>query len=91
MVFDSDNMKTWHFMVNFCTNRTTSYYKYMDLLFTPKLSLSSAKIKIAAQAKKAIFAIRKYQISFGMFVHQEIFKLFDSMVIPIMCSGSEIW
>ena len=26
-----------------------------------------------------------------MFVHHEIFKLFDSMVKPILCYGSEIW
>ena len=34
---------------------TTSYYKYIGLLFTPKLSWSSAKIKLAAaKAKKTV-------------------------------------
>lgn len=41
--------------------RTTSEYKYLGLLFTPKLSWSKAKRKLAGQAKKAIFCIRNYQ------------------------------
>lgn len=63
----------------------------MGLLFTPKLSWSSAKLKLAAQAKKAIFAIRKYQQPFGKFLHNDIFKLFDAMVTPILCYASEVW
>ena len=35
----------------------TSMYKYMGILFTPKLSWTKAKIKLAAQAKKSIYAI----------------------------------
>ena len=68
----------------------TPYYKYMGLLFPTKLSWSSAKIKLAAQAKKTVFAIRKYQRPFGMFLHIYIFKLFDSMVKPILCYGLEV-
>ena len=71
--------------------RTTSEYKYMGLIFTPKLSWSKAKRKLAAQAKKAIFCIKNYQTKFGYFKHDEIFRLFDSMVKPILCYGSEVW
>ena len=38
----------------------TSEYKYMGLIFTPKLSWSKAKRKLAAQARKASFCIRNY-------------------------------
>ena len=71
--------------------RTTSEYKYMGLIFTPKLSWSKAKRKLAAQARKASFCIRNYQRKFGYFKHEEIFRLFDAMVKPILCFGSEIW
>ena len=65
---------------------TTSCYKYMCLLFTPKLSWSKA-----AQERKPIFAIRSFQRTFGYFSHNEYFKLFDSMVKPILTYGAEIY
>ena len=70
---------------------TTSVYKYMGILFTPALSWSSAKSKLANQARKAIFSIKGYQKSFGTFTHIDMLKLFDSMIVPILTYGSEIW
>lgn len=35
----------------------TSMYKYVGLLFTAKLSWTKAKTKLAAQARKSIYAI----------------------------------
>ena len=69
----------------------TSDYKYMCLLFTPKLSWTSAKLKLAAQSRKAINAIKRYQLPFGRFSHTDMFKLFDSMVVPILTYGAEIF
>ena len=44
--------------------RITSEYKNMGLIFTPKLSWSKAKRKLAAQARKNSFCIRNYQRKF---------------------------
>lgn len=63
----------------------------MGLLFTPELIWTTAKFRLAAQAIKAIYAIRLYQISFGQFSHQDMFKLLDSMLVPILTYGTEIW
>ena len=63
----------------------------MGLLFTPKLVWTSAKIKLAAQAQKAIISIHNYQRAFGYLLQGDSFKLFDSMVKPILCYASEIW
>ena len=71
--------------------QTTSLYKYMGLLFTPVLSWTSAKIKQASQAQKAIQSIKNYEIKNGYLLHTESFKLFDSMVKPILCYASQIW
>ena len=71
--------------------RTTSVYKYMGLLLTPKLSWSASKYKLASQAKKAISSIKSYQYKFGYFLHNEYFKLFDAMVLPILTFGAELW
>ena len=70
--------------------RTTSEYKYMGLIYTPKLSWSKAKPELAAQARKASFCIN-YQRRFVYFKHEELFRLFETMVKPILCFGSEIW
>ena len=69
----------------------TSIYKYLGILFTPKLSWTATKHKLASQATKAIYAIKNYEMPFGHFVHKESFKLFDSMVSPILTFGAEIW
>ena len=63
----------------------------MGLLYTPTLSWKSAKNKLVSQAKKSIFCIKSYQRKFGYFSHSEYFKLFDSMVKPILLHGAEIW
>ena len=63
----------------------------MGLLFTPMLSWNLAKLKLATQARKAIFAIKAYQKQFGHFPHSEHFKLFDSIIKPILLYGKEIW
>ena len=70
--------------------RTVSVYKYMGLIFTPALSWTAAKTKLASQARKAIF-LKQYQKPFGYFSLTEMFQLFDSMVVPILTFGSEIW
>ena len=62
----------------------------MGLLFIQKLSWTSAKLKFAAQSRKAInYAIKLYQLPFGQFSHTNVFKLFDSMVVPILTYEAE--
>ncbi len=36
-------------------------------------------------------SIHRYQRNFGYFDYQDIFKLFDTMVTPVLCYGAEIW
>ena len=81
--------ESWTF--NCIPVKTTSEYKHLGLIFTPKLSWSKAKRKLASQARKAIFCIKPYQRKFGYFQQDKMFCLFDSMVKPILCYGSEVW
>ena len=71
--------------------KVTTLYKYLGLLFTPSLSWTSAQEKLALQAQKSIFAIYDYQRPFGYFNIKQLFKLFDAMVSPILCYGSQVW
>ena len=43
-----------------------------------------------ANKLRYIYTIFRYQKTFGRFGPQDIFKLFDTVVEPILCNGSEI-
>ena len=70
---------------------TVSFYKYLGLVFTPKLVWSKAQNCLASQANKAIFSINGFQKKMGRVNCKDLFRIFDSMVLPILCYGSEIW
>ena len=46
---------------------------------------------LSKQALKAISNIIRYQRNFGRFESKDMFKIFDTVVRPILCYGSEIW
>ena len=71
--------------------KTSPLYKYMGLIFTPKLSWNEAHEKLACQAQRALNAIRHYQKPFGYFPIKDFFKIFDTCIQPILCYGSQIW
>ena len=80
-----------HWLLNGNAVNVTSVYKYMGIVFTPKLSWTKAKEKLALQAQKSINAFKSFRIMFGRFPAQEYFRIFDSMLKPILVYGSEIW
>ena len=62
-----------------------------DVYRSNKMSWSSAHSKLVSQAQRALFAIKAYQKPFGYFSAIDSFKIFDSMVKPILCYASQIW
>ena len=82
------NCKKWYF--NGVAIETVSAYKYMGPFITPKLIWSYAKHNLAAQARKSIISMLKFQSYVGYFGYPELFKLFDTMIKPILLYGSEI-
>ena len=79
----------WYFSGN--PIESVSAYKYMGLFITPKLIWSYAKRSLASQARRSIISMIKLQSSVGYFNYTEIFKLFDTMIKPVLIYGSEIW
>ena len=67
-----------------------SYYKYLGLTMSTRLSWSPAQSTLAAQARKAMQLINvvndKCNYSF-----KSACEIFDKCVVPILTYGSEIW
>ena len=57
----------------------------------PKLIWTKTKEVLASQANKAVNRIFRFQRKFGFFTPKDFFKLFDAIVSPILCYGSEVW
>ena len=68
-----------------------SFYKNMGILFTPKLVWTKTKEDLAEKANKANITIKILQNNLGSLSVYDSFKLFDTMIIPILCFGQEIW
>jgi len=68
-----------------------SFYRYLGSFFTPKLCWTKTMDTLAKQATKAMGTIFRYQKYFGYFNHKEAFKLFDTVVKPILMYSSELW
>ena len=68
-----------------------SSYRYLGLVFTPKLIWSKAQLCLSSQANKAVMSIYHYVKSFGGIPCKDLFKIFDCMVAPILTYGSQIW
>ena len=70
--------------------RSKLFYKYMGLLFTPKLVWTKAKENLVDKANKSIITIKVLQNKLGSLSIHDNFKFFDT-IVPILCYGSEIW
>ena len=46
--------------------------------------------KLAGQAQKAVFSLMKLLNKFDV-THDVYCNLFDNMIMPILCFGSEVW
>ena len=68
-----------------------NHYKYLGTVFTPKLVWTQCHRTLAAQARKGLYLLRKYNYTCNMLPIDVQFELFDSMISPILLYGSEIW
>ena len=68
-------------------------YKYLGMMFTSKIhaSWSVAQSVLAAQAKKALFVLKKCQYKTGTLSFNVAVKLFNASIVPICLYGSEVW
>ena len=70
---------------------SVTYYKYLGLIFSSRLSWSKTIKTLRQQAEKAIIAVKIICNKCGELPFNIAFHLFDTLVLPILCYGSEIW
>lgn len=66
-------------------------YKYLGVIFTPKLVWTQCQKTLASQARKGLYLLRKYNYACNNLPIDVQFELFDSMISPILLYGAEIW
>ena len=70
--------------------KVVPYYKYLELFMTPKLVWTKSVEMLSRQALKSSAGIFRHQMKFAHFLTKDIFKLFDSLVKPVLCYGAKI-
>ena len=69
---------------------TCTYYKYLGVIISSRLSWSPAQKTLAQQAGKAMNVIRKFNYDCN-FSFKSSDELFDRCVVPVLTYGSEVW
>jgi hypothetical protein len=92
MIFRNGGIISRHekFYLNGVEIESCSYYKYLGLIMSTRLSWSPAQQTLSSQALKAMHLVThvNYKCNFSFKVSD---KLFDTCIIPMITYGSEIW
>ncbi len=67
-----------------------SYYKYLGVLMSTRLSWSPAQINLSMQACKALNLINQVNYKLDYSFHSAC-NIFDKCALPVLTYGSEIW
>ena len=71
--------------------KVVTYYKYLGLVISSRLSWYMCHKTLAEQASKALFAIKANLKKFETLSVNVLLKIFDTKVLPILTYGAEIW
>ena len=68
-----------------------SYYKYLGIFFSSRLSWSFAARRLSIQAQKALSMIKVILKRCHRLPPDIVFEIFDKKITPILTYASEIW
>ena len=81
-----------HKQIRLPDNTQNTYHYRANFVLKMRYSTGDSYLSFLSYSESiGCFCIRNYQRKFGYFKHEEYFRLFDSMVSPIFCFGSEVW
>lgn len=68
-----------------------SYYKYLGVTVSCRNKWTKNVETLVAQSTKVNFQLNRYLKALGVLPYHVFFKLFNTIVLPTVCYGSEIW
>ena len=68
-----------------------SYYKYLGVIFSSKLCWTEAQKNPSNSVSKGYSHDEKTRSKMNAIPIETAFELFDRMIVPILCYGSEVW
>ncbi|XP_067664324.1 uncharacterized protein [Haliotis asinina] len=71
--------------------KVTTYYNYLGILFSNRLSWSKCVDTLAVKGNKALFFIKKLLFMLPGLPVNIAFKLFDIKIKPVLLYGAEVW
>lgn len=71
--------------------KVVTYYKYLGLVISSRLSWYMCQKTLAEQASKAVFSLKSNLNKFGYLSANLLLKIFDTKILPILTYAAEIW
>ena len=94
LIFQKQNRKSTRDKFSFFLNGTpidkASQYSYLGITFDTNGSFANSKKVSVEKARRSIFASKRY-LDFNKLPINMCNKLFDTLFLPILLYGSEIW
>ena len=79
----------WHF--GDIELQVTNQIPYLSIIFSSNGSFHKAQSKLATQASKALFLLRRKMSQFTNIKPEMHMDIFDKFILPILNYGSEVW
>ena len=92
MIFQKSARKPKHLEFNYQNQlvEIVQEYTYLGIKLTPTGNFTIAQKSLCDKALRAMFKIQKYT-SISKLLYRLAFRIFDSVILPILTYGGEIW
>ena len=92
MIFQKSARKPKHLEFNYQNQlvEIVQEYTYLGIKLTPTGNFTIAQKSLCDKALRAMFKIQKYT-SISKLPYRLAFRIFDSVILPILTYGGEIW
>jgi hypothetical protein len=84
------NTNDMNFKYNGESLNSATNFQYLGIIFSCKGSFNDAKAHLVQQARKAMFIVFRKARKLNLPIDMQL-ELFDTMVVPILLYGAEVW
>jgi hypothetical protein len=92
VVFSRSRLNTndMNFKYNGESLNIVTNFQYLGIIFSCKGSFNDAKAHLVQQARKAMFIVLRKARKLNLSIDMQL-EIFDTMVVPILLYGAEVW